>query len=90
MPAKPTVGLKYRQEYFAGQAEDRAKVISLDTKSEVPFGHFRNLLVTKDVAPLDTPKLFEHKLFAKGIGLVEAFAISGGSDHEVLLKFKRG
>ncbi len=90
MPAKPTVGLKYRQEYLAGQAEDRARVIDLDGKADVPFGRFANVLVTKDVAPLGTPKLFEHKLFAKGIGLVEAFAVSGGSDHEVLLKFKRG
>jgi hypothetical protein len=89
MPAKPRRGLRYRQEYYAAQAEDRAKVRSLHEEVSVPFGSFDNVLKTKDIAPLP-PKAFENKFYAKGIGLVEALTVKGGSDHEVLLKFKRG
>ena len=41
MPAKPKPGMRYRQEYYAGQAEDRAEIVSLREQVEVPFGHFR-------------------------------------------------
>ena len=37
-PAEPEVGMTYRQEYYAGEAEDAAEVLSLDEKVEVPFG----------------------------------------------------
>jgi hypothetical protein len=89
MPADPKPGTRYRQEYYAGEAEDRAKVLSLNADSEVPFGEFERLLKTKDVAPLP-PRAFEHKFYAPGIGLVEARTIKGGSDREVLVKFRRG
>ena len=29
MPARPRVGMRYRQEYYKGQAEDRARIFSL-------------------------------------------------------------
>jgi hypothetical protein len=89
MPAKPRRGLEYRQEYFAGHAEDRAKVRSLHENVSVPFGSFDRVLKTKDIAPLP-PKSFEVKFYVRGMGLVDAFTTKGGSDHEVLLKFKRG
>ena len=40
MPADPTVGLEYRQEYLAGEAEDAARVVALDATADVPFGSF--------------------------------------------------
>jgi len=89
MPADPKPGTRYRQEYYAGQAEDRAKVLSRKADAEVPFGEFDPVLKTKDVAPLP-PRAVEHKLYARGIGLVEARTIKGGSDREVLVKFRRG
>jgi hypothetical protein len=89
MPADPKPGTRYRQEYYAGQAEDRAKVLSLKQEVEVSFGSFDRVLKTKEVAPL-APRSFEIKFYARGIGVVEAFTVKGGSDHEVLLKFRRG
>jgi hypothetical protein len=89
MPANPRPGTKYRQEYYAGEAEDRARVISRDEEVEVPFGEFERVLKTKDVAPLPPPA-FENKFYARGVGLVEAFTVKGGSDREVLVKFRRG
>ena len=41
MPANPVPGLEYRQEFYAGEAEDRAKVLSVDEQTEVPFRLFQ-------------------------------------------------
>ena len=91
MPAKPRAGLEYRQEYYAGEAEDRAGVVSLSEQAEVPFGHFRKgkVLMTRDLNPLE-PKILEFKFYARGIGPVLAIGVSGGSDREELLSFRKG
>ena len=44
VPADPKPGLEYRQEYYKGEAEDVAKVLSLDATAKVPFGTFENCL----------------------------------------------
>jgi hypothetical protein len=91
MPARPRVGLRYRQEYYKGHAEDRAQVMSFKEQVEVPFGHFRRgrILMTRDLNPLE-PKVLEYKFYARGIGPVLAVSVSGGSDREELLRFRRG
>jgi hypothetical protein len=86
MPADPEVGLSYRQEHYAGEAEDEAEVVSLDQQAEVPFGHFGNVLMTNDLNPLE-PKVSEFKFYARNIGPVLAVSVSGGSDREELLRF---
>jgi hypothetical protein len=87
MPADPQVGLSYRQEYYAGEAEDAGEIFSLDEQVEVPFGHFTDVVMTKDVTPLH-PEILEYKFYARGIGPVMALGISGGSDREELLTFE--
>jgi hypothetical protein len=91
MPAKPKPGLRYRQEYYKGEAEDKAQVMSLKQQVEVPFGHFRpgRVLMTRDLNPLK-PKILEFKFYARGIGPVLAVGVSGGSDREELVSFRRG
>ncbi|MDP9228048.1 MAG: hypothetical protein M3M99_03220 [Actinomycetota bacterium] len=89
MPGAPAPGLAYREEYYAGHAEDKAKIISLNKRVEVPFGRFGHVLKTRNLNPLE-PKLVEVKFYARGIGLVEARDIRGSSDHEELIKFRRG
>jgi hypothetical protein len=90
MPANPKRGMRYRQEYLKGEAEDRAQIFSLAEQAEVPFGHFRRgrVLMTKDVNPLE-PKVLEYKFYARGVGPVLAVSVSGGSDREELLRFRR-
>jgi hypothetical protein len=88
MPAQPQVGQTYRQEYDAGNAEDYARVISLDEKAKVPFGSFTGGLKTKDVNPLDK-NFVEHKYYAKGVGSIETIQVSGGSAHEQLISYQR-
>jgi hypothetical protein len=89
VPANPEPGLAYRQEYYKGEAEDNGKVLALDGTADVPFGMFENCLKTEDTTPLE-PDLVENKLYAKGVGPVEATTIAGGSDHEVLLTYTKG
>ena len=84
VPAAPEPGLEYRQEYYAGEAEDAASVLSLDEWVQVPAGSFRNVLMTKDYTPLH-PEILEHKFYAQGTGPVLVLGISGGSDREELL-----
>ena len=89
VPAKPEVGLTYRQEYYEGEAEDAGEILSLREWVEVPFGSFKDVLMTKDFTPLD-PDVLEHKFYAKGVGPVLVVGISGGSDREELISFTRG
>jgi hypothetical protein len=65
LPADPRRDMAYRQEYHKGQAEDAARVLSLDMRAEVPAGSFDQLLTTQDSTPLE-PKLLEHKFYAPG------------------------
>ena len=88
MPAHPRPGLRYRQEYFEGHAEDRARVISLREQAGVPYGHFRHVLMTREDNPLE-PRALEFKFFARGVGPVLAVSVSGGSDREELVRFRR-
>ena len=84
MPARPRVGMQYRQEHYAGHAEDMARVLSLDEQAEVPAGHFTGVLLTREWNPIE-PGALEYKLYAKGIGPVLAVMVSGGTDREELL-----
>lgn len=85
LPGEPTPGLEYRQEYYAGQAEDEARVLSIDEQAKVELGHYDNLLMTRDTVPLE-PRIQEYKFYAKDVGLVLALTISGGSGREELLR----
>ena len=84
MPADPEPGMKYRQEYYEGEAEDNGEVLSLDEMAEVPFGHFTDLLLTKDTIAIE-PDVLEYKLYAKGIGPVLVLGVSGGAGREELI-----
>jgi hypothetical protein len=88
MPAHPRVGMRYRQEYYRGHAEDRARVMSLRERAEVPFGFFGRTLMTRDENPLQ-PRGLEYKFYARGVGPVLAVSVSGGSDREELVRFRR-
>jgi hypothetical protein len=88
MPANPEVGMKYRQEYDPGNAEDKGSVVSLDATAKVPFGSFDHVLKTRDVNPLEK-NVVEFKFYARGVGPVETIQTSGGEAHEVLLSYRR-
>ena len=89
IPADPRPGMEYRQEFYAGEAEDAARVLSVREQAEVPFGHFTDVLLTRDYTPLE-PRALEFKLYARGVGPVLALDISGGSVREELVRFHKG
>jgi hypothetical protein len=89
MLAHPKVGRRYREEHYPGHAEDGAKVLSRSEQVEVPFGHFRHVLMTKNFNPLE-PKTLEYKWYARGIGPVMELGVSLDHDHDVLLRYRRG
>ena len=89
IPPSPEVGMSYRQEHYAGEAEDRGRILSLDELIEVPVGSYDGVLMTKDWTPLE-PDVVEHKFYAKGVGPILALGLSGGVDREELIRFNRG
>jgi hypothetical protein len=88
MPAHPRVGRQYRQEYYAGHAEDKARVLSLDDQAQVPAGHYKQVLLTREWTPVE-PDVLEYKLYARGVGVVVEVTVSGGSELGQLVSFHR-
>jgi hypothetical protein len=86
MPANPTVGLTYREEYYKGHAEDRSKVLATGQQVEAPAGHFTGAILTDDTSPIE-PTVSEYKLYAKGVGPVVAVSVSGESEREDLISY---
>jgi hypothetical protein len=87
MLADPQPGDRYRQEYYAGQAEDLAEVVSLDESVSVPYGPFVGVLQTEDSTPLE-PKVLEHKFYARGVGVVFEEQVRGGQSTLELIEVK--
>jgi hypothetical protein len=77
MPADPVVGVTYRQEFYAGEAEDLGKVVELAGTAETPAATFDDVLITEDWTPLE-PGIVERKVYARGVGLVMERVIKGG------------
>ena len=88
MPAHPSVGLTYREEYYAGQAEDRSEVLALDQQVEAPAGHFTGAILTDDTSPIE-PTISEYKLYARGVGPVVAVSVSGEAEREDLVSYTK-
>ena len=86
LPADPEVGMTYRQEYYAGEAEDRAKVLSLDETVNVPFGQYSGVLMTEDTTPLE-PGIVEHKYYVRDVGPVLALKVKGDTGREQLVDY---
>jgi hypothetical protein len=83
MPASPEVGMTYRQEYYAGEAEDNGEVLDLDQRAGVPAGEYDNLVKTADTTPLE-PDVLEHKFYARDVGLVLTIDKEAGGREELL------
>jgi hypothetical protein len=85
VPANPEPGMRYRQEYYEGEAEDNGEVLSTNEMAEVPYGQFDGLLLTKDTITIE-PDVLEYKLYAPGIGPVLILGVSGGGGREELIQ----
>jgi hypothetical protein len=88
MPANPHVGDTYRQEYYAGVAEDMAEVTAISGTIDVPYGHLKQILVTREWSPLE-PKVEEEKTYAKGVGDVRERTTMGGNEKLELVEVRK-
>ncbi len=90
MPANPEPGLSYRQEYYQGEAEDRAVVITVgEEQVEVPFGYFTGVLMTRDLVPTE-PKVQELKFYARGVGPLLSIHTDGAGGRAALVSYTSG
>jgi hypothetical protein len=77
VPAEPEPGMRYRQEYYAGEAEDNGEVLSIDAMADAPVGHFTDVLLTWDTITIE-PEVAELKFYAPGVGPVLVLGVAGG------------
>jgi hypothetical protein len=77
MPAEPQEGMTYRQEYYAGQAEDNGEILRVGELVETSFGQYDDALVTRDFITIE-PDVLEYKFYVPGIGPVLTLSVSGG------------
>jgi hypothetical protein len=87
--AEPKQGLVYREEYYAGEAEDAAEVLGVEGKVQVPFGFFQDAMITRNYSGIE-PRVEELKFYAKGVGPVLELLVSGGSGRAELLSYEEG
>ena len=88
-PAHPRPGVKARQEFLKGKAEDHFKVLDRHARVSVPFVSSHNAVRTKEWTPLE-PKTLDNKYYVHGIGTVREIAVKGPVERLHLVSFKRG
>jgi hypothetical protein len=87
--AEPKQGLTYREEYYAGKAEDAAEVLDVGAKVQVPYGRFEGAMITRNFSGIE-PNVEELKFYAKGVGPVLELLVSGGAGRTDLLSYAKG
>jgi hypothetical protein len=90
MPANPDPGLSYRQEYYKGEAEDKAAVITIgEEQVQVPLGYFdKGVLMTRDLVPTE-PKVQELKFYAPNVGPLLSVHTDGDGSRAELMSYSR-
>jgi hypothetical protein len=88
VPADPKQGLRYREEYYAGHAQDAAEVLNVGSQVQVPYGRFKDAMLTRNFSSLE-PTVEEMKLYARGVGPVMELLVSGGSGRTELLSYTK-
>lgn len=77
MPAEPTAGDAYRQQYVAGEAEDTARVARLGENRTIGLGDYQHVIVIEEWSPLE-PDVHEEKYYAPGVGKIYEVQTAGG------------
>jgi len=84
MQADPQLNVLFRQEWYAGHAEDQFSAIDLSATITVPFGSYSDALRTKETNKLE-PTVVDNKVYAKGIGEVLEVQVKGPPPIEKLV-----
>jgi hypothetical protein len=76
---------EYRQEFYAGEAEDWGKVIAVDQAVSVPHGSFTGCVKTEDWSGLE-PAVRENKYYCPDLGLTAEEKVSGNGERVELVE----
>jgi hypothetical protein len=85
MQAVPEVDREFRQEWYAGHAEDQFHVIRLKAPVKVPFGSFHDALRTEETTALE-PDVVDNKYYVRGVGEVKEIAVKGATEELTLVE----
>lgn len=86
MPAEPNVGDAFRQEYYAGEAEDMGEILEVGVSRSIGLGDYDDVVVMEHWTPLE-PDTIEEKWYAAGVGVI--YETDGDSEVE-LIEFTPG
>lgn len=89
MPAAPVISDVYRQEFYAGEAEDMMEFIDVGATLTVRAGTFDDVVMTMDWTPLD-PDTIEEKSYARGVGKIREAKSAGGNSFAELVEYTLG
>ena len=79
MRASPQIPDAYRQECYAGEAEDTAWVVATTGLVRVPYGNVRNVLTTLEATQIE-PGAYDQKVYGPGIGIVTEQSLTGPNE----------
>jgi len=79
MPSDPKATAAYRQEFYAGHAEDQAWIVGYKASVRVPMRWFHHVLRTFEWSRLE-PGVMSTKLYAQGVGIVREQDLGGGHE----------
>ena len=84
MEAHPQIPDAYRQECFAGEAEDTAWVVGTTGSTRVPYGNVRNVLTTLEATQVE-PGAYVEKVYGPGVGIVRERSLTGPNEFAELV-----
>jgi len=79
MPANPHPTDAYRQEFYAGHAEDQAWIVQRTAHVSVPHRHLDHVVRSFEWTRLE-PNVLSLKVYASGLGIVLERDVAGGSE----------
>ena len=85
MLAHPQVDDAYRQEFYAGHAEDQAWIVRTGGSFTVPYGTLHDVIRALEWTRLE-PNVVVRKVFAPGLGIVYERTLSGGKEIAALVR----
>ncbi|HET7474446.1 MAG TPA: hypothetical protein VFJ97_00295 [Dermatophilaceae bacterium] len=85
MQARPQLERRFRQEWYAGQAEDTFRAVRRSVPVTVPAGHFEHALETRERTALE-PGVLDRKLYVAGVGQVLESSLRGPVEHLELVE----
>ncbi len=90
MKANPQVGESWKQEYWKGQAEDKAQVLGINESTIVNGKTYTGCVKTKDWSGLEQG-IFENKFYCPGdaANVVYALTVEGGSEYSNLVSITK-